>query len=88
MKIVVDVKNYKGSSFSKNDLLLSDGKNWYKTTVDELFKELSKKTDEKMVEFCKKIDDMILDNAEFKKDFYERMDKLIPILGSILEEKK
>ena len=59
MKIALEIKNMKKAiKPSINDIIIYDGKDWYITTKEELFKEYDEKFDEKLAECDHKIAEM------------------------------
>lgn len=79
MKIVVDVKNVsKMVKPSANNVILYDGKEWYVTTKDELFKEVNATLEEIKSENLK----LKSDNAAFKKEISEQMVKVADLVAA------
>lgn len=68
MKLTLDVKNFKRIiKPTKNDVILFDGKQWYVTTRDDLFEELSRKFDEREMEIENKLNELNNVMAEFRQ---------------------
>lgn len=66
MQVVMDIKNMsKITKPSVNNVILYDGKTWYVTTKQELFKEYDLK--------LKKFEEMIEENKKFKKEIASQL---------------
>lgn len=67
MKLVIDVKtNKKMLAPSKDNVILYDGKQWYITTKDDIFKEYQEKVDAKLTEVTNQLEKERKENEEFK----------------------
>jgi hypothetical protein len=79
MKVFLDVKNMsKVIKPSTENVMLFDGKQWYVTTKQELFKEY----DEKLVEF----DQMIQENKEFKKSVASQLLEMSELIKTLYKK--
>ena len=68
MKLTLDIKNFKRIiKPTKDDVILFDGKEWYVTTKNDLFEELSRKFDEREMEVENKLNEIKNVIAEFKQ---------------------
>ena len=73
MKIGLEIKNIsRAIKPKKDDVIIFDGKEWYITTKKDLFKEYEDKIDAKLEQF----NNMIVSNANFKKEISGQMVKL------------
>jgi len=87
MKIVIDVKNgSKTQNFGKNDLIVYDGKQWYVTTVEDLYSHLEKRYNDMIAKMDQKINDIKTSYAEFLLAYNEQNSKLLPIIENLLEK--
>lgn len=76
MKVVLEVKNIsKVVKPSTNHVMLYDGKQWYITTKQDLFKEYDEKIKE--LELLKK------ENEKFKKDVLSQLMKMGEIIKKL-----
>ena len=76
MKILLDVKNVsKALKPSPENVMLFDGKDWYVTTKQQLFKEY----DEKIAE----LDLMIKENKEFKKNVASQLLEMSELIKNL-----
>ena len=68
MKLTLDIKNFKRIiKPTKDDVILFDGKEWYVTTKNDLFEELSREFDEREMEVENKLNEIKNVIAEFKQ---------------------
>ena len=83
MKIALEIKNNKKAIRpSTNNIIIYDGKEWYITTKDELFKEYDQRFADKLVECDKKIAEMDARNVEVA----EQMLKLENIVSELVKK--
>lgn len=72
MKFAVDVKNMKKAiSPSKGDVIMYDGKNWYITTKEDLFKEYQDKIDARIAEADRKLAEVDTFKAQISSQLIE-----------------
>lgn len=77
MKTVLDIKNMGGvMKPEKNNVIMYDGKEWYVTTKQDLFKEYNKKIEE--------LEKMIEENKKFKKDVSAQLVEMSEIIKTLL----
>lgn len=93
MKIGLDVKNPgKALKPSKGDVMLHDGKQWYVTTKEDLFKEFLLRLETKEKEVDRKLkdcDDKIKEMNEQRKKNAEQLIQLGEIIeGLVAKEDK
>lgn len=85
MKIALDIKN--GSKVLKpttDNVILFDGEKWYVTTKQDLLNDCYK-----LVEQANKdLDEMINENAKFKKEIAEKMLVMSTEIKKLLENKE
>lgn len=83
MKIVVDVKNIgKMVKPSANNVILYDGKEWYVTTKNDLFKEFYGI----LADIKSEVGKLKSENAAFKKDINEKMVKVANLVETSYSE--
>ena len=86
MKLILDVKNNKKIiNPSRDDILLYDGKEWFVTTKEDLFKEYDEKFASKLTECEQKIAEL----TEFKVSMAKQILALSKLIeGIIAKENK
>lgn len=77
MKTVLDVKNMSGvMKPNVNNVILYNGKEWYVTTKQDLFREYDKK--------IKELEKLIEENAKFKKEVSSQLAEMSEIIKTLL----
>lgn len=85
VKVGLNIKN--GSKIMKSkegDVIIFDGKDWYVTTKNDIFKEYQEKVDEKLAQVDKKLQQMENYKADISKDIQtmsETIRKFVNIQG-------
>lgn len=76
MKLILNVKNStKAVKPSSDNVILYDGKDWYVTTKQELFKEYNSK--------LKEFEKVIEENKEFKKEVAAQIVEMSNLIKSL-----
>ena len=96
-KIVINMAEGSDTSraFVKGSLLISDGKNFHRTSIKELYPELEsqhlelvKKFNEFKAEIKGLVEQNKKDNEEFFANYTKQNSELLPLLEKIIKEKK
>ena len=92
MKLGLEVKNTKKAIRpSKNDVILYNGKEWYVTTKEELFKEFEERLNAKEKELNNKIEECnakLGEMNEAKKKNAEQILKIAAVVENFVKEGK
>lgn len=85
MKLGLDIKNpRKAIRPSKDDIIIYDGKQWYVTTKEDLFKEFEERISTKE----KELDDKIEEMNEFKVKSAKQIATIAQIVEDFIKEDK
>lgn len=96
-KIVINMAEGSDTSraFVKGSLLISDGKNFHRTSIKELYPELesqylelAKKFNEFKAEIKGLVEQNKKDNEEFFTKYTKQNSELLPLLEKIIKEKQ
>ena len=84
MKVVLSVKNTsKIINPSENDVILYDGKQWYVTTKEEMFKEWTVLLNQAN----QKLQDLEDQNTQFKKEVGSQLREMTELIHKLFEAK-
>jgi len=84
LKVGLEIKN--GSKIfkpKKGDVVIFDGKEWYVTTKDDIFKEYQDKVDAKLAEVNIKVAEM----EQYKKDTSAQIAEMAAVIKQFVELK-
>lgn len=87
MEIALKVKNLSGVTKAKKDnILIYDGKEWYVTTKEQLFKEYDERFSKKLNEASNKLkefDEMIKENKQFKIEVASQLKEMSELIKKL-----
>ena len=84
MKLGLEIKNSgKAIRPSKNNIILYDGKQWYVTTKDELFKEFKERMDAKEKELDNKIEECNAKISEMNEAKRKNAEQILTIAAAV-----
>lgn len=82
LKVGLEIKN--GSKIfkpKKGDVVIFDGKEWYVTTKDDIFKEYQDKVDAKLAE----VDIKVAEMEQYKKDTSAQIAEMAAVIKQFVE---
>lgn len=87
MKLAIDVQNAnKILTPSPNNVIVFDGKRYYVTTREDLFREYELRCDKLLTEAKEKIAQLETDNANFKKEISSQISTMAEIIEGLISK--
>ncbi len=88
MKTVLTIKNLsKMKTLKSDDMVLYDGKNWYVTTKEAIFKEYQEKVDKELAALKKEKDDLKASNDEFQLNVAKQINEMSSLIEQLVLNK-